>query len=208
MSNSELSETDESIKSFGEQWTRFTDNLGYYGSAEVLKDIVGPLLNVDEIEHSRTLEIGSGTGRIVNMLLDLGVKHVIAVEPSDAFEVLVKNTKTRSSQVTYRRTMGDSLPMCEVDLIFSISVLHHIPEPEPVVKAAWEALRPSGKLVIWLYGQENNQLYILCVRALRVVSKILPDSLLSFFSNLLNILLSFYILLCRFFRLPLFSSAA
>ena len=33
------SEREQTIADFGEQWTRYTDNDGFYGSTELLKDI-------------------------------------------------------------------------------------------------------------------------------------------------------------------------
>ena len=59
---------DQSIRDFGDQWTRFTRNEGYYASRELLRDIVEPLLPVAAVEGARTADIGSGTGRIVRML--------------------------------------------------------------------------------------------------------------------------------------------
>ena len=84
--------TSQTIGDFGEQWTRYTDNPGYYGSTELLADIVEPLLPIGAIAGARVAEIGSGTGRIVNMMLDAGAAHVVALEPSDAMQVLRENT--------------------------------------------------------------------------------------------------------------------
>src|SRR5262245_47034433 len=67
------------IEEFGEQWSRFDDLGGAFGSVEVLRDLCGPLLSLGEIGGRQVVEIGSGNGRIVNMLLDAGAKHVYAV---------------------------------------------------------------------------------------------------------------------------------
>ena len=84
------------IRDFGQQWTRYQENAGYYGSLALFRDIVGPLVQPEELAGARVADVGSGTGRIVNMLLDAGVGSVIAVEPSAAFDVLVKNTADRA----------------------------------------------------------------------------------------------------------------
>jgi hypothetical protein len=57
------------IADFGDQWQRYTDNEGYYGDVDILEGTFGPLLKLEEIEGKRVAEIGSGTGRIVKMLL-------------------------------------------------------------------------------------------------------------------------------------------
>src|SRR5918912_4133526 len=88
------------IQDFGEQWTAFRDNPAYYGSTELLADLFGPLLSLADVKGVRAADIGSGTGRIVNMLLDAGAAHVHAVEPSAAMRVLKENTADRRDRVT------------------------------------------------------------------------------------------------------------
>ena len=65
----------QTILDFGEQWARYRDNEAYYASAGLLADIMEPLLPIADIKGKRVADIGSGTGRIVNMLLDAGAGH-------------------------------------------------------------------------------------------------------------------------------------
>lgn len=133
--------TSRTIDDFGEQWLAFRNNPGYYGSVDLLADIFGPSLPVSAIAGARVGEIGSGPGRIVNMLLDAGAAHAVAVEPSDAFAVLRENTAPRRDQVTCLHVPGEHLPSTmNLDFVVSIGVLHHIPNPLPVVAAAYDAL--------------------------------------------------------------------
>lgn len=151
----------KTIADFGDQWLSFRDNPGYYGSAGLLADIFGPLLGLDDVVGARIADIGSGTGRIVNMLLDAGAKHVYAVEPSAAMAVLRDNTAARAERVTCIEEVGERLlPGLDLDLIVSIGVLHHIPEPAAAARAAFAALRPGGRLLVWLYGREGNEAYL------------------------------------------------
>jgi SAM-dependent methyltransferase len=194
----------DTIRDFGVQWTAFRSNLGYYGSKELLEDILGPLLSLESIRGKQVADIGSGTGRIVNMLLDAGAAHVIAVEPSDAIVVLRENTVARRARITYVHATGDGLqPGLDLDLIVSIGVLHHIPEPNPVVKAAFSSLRPGGQFVVWLYGREGNEAYLRLVQPLRKITTQLPHSALVGLSFLLAAGLTAYIGLCRALPLPM-----
>src|ERR1700756_5500047 len=106
MTDSET-ERERTIRDFGEQWIRHQANTGYYASKELLADIVEPLLQVTEIEGRKVLEIGSGSGRIVGMLIEAGAAHIVAVEPSHAFDVLARNTDRYGSRVTRLRLRGD-----------------------------------------------------------------------------------------------------
>lgn len=102
--------TSRTIDDFGDQWTRYTGNDGYYGSAELLADMFGPLLSPEALRDKTILEIGSGTGRIVQMLLAAGAAHVTALEPSRAMDVLKKSTALFNQQITYLQCTGEELP--------------------------------------------------------------------------------------------------
>src|ERR1043165_1933689 len=101
---------DRSIADFGAQWTRYRDNEGWYGSLQLFRDIFGPVLSADEVAGCRVAEIGSGTGRIVNMLLEAGAAHVLAVEPSQAFDVLRANVRPYGRKVSLLKGPGEALP--------------------------------------------------------------------------------------------------
>ena len=192
------------IADFGDQWTRYTDNEGYYGSEELLKDILEPLVPIEGVHNKRVAEIGSGTGRIVRMLLNAGAAHVTAVEPSRAMEALKRNTEDLSHRISYVQTTGEGIPLGQMyDMVFSIGVLHHIPEPEGVVKAAFEALAPQGEFVVWLYGKEGNAVYLALVLPLRAVTSRLPHLLLEPLCRALNFALSAYVAAARVLPLPL-----
>jgi SAM-dependent methyltransferase len=196
--------TARTISDFGDQWTSYTDNPGYYGSVALLADLFGPLLDISAVKGARTADIGSGTGRIVSMLLAAGAERVYAVEPSRAFEVLKSNTAAQSARIEYLNVRGDQLPPgLGLDLVVSMGVLHHIPEPGPVAKAAFEALRPGGRMVVWLYGREGNENYLRFAEPLRAVTRRMPHFALSGLSSALNVALDAYIFTCRHVRLPM-----
>ncbi len=192
------------INDFGQQWLRFRDNSGYYGSVELLRDILEPLVTIGSLQNKHVADIGSGTGRIVNMLLDAGVASVVAVEPSDAFKVLVENTATRKEKITYLNTPGDGLASAQpLDYVFSIGVVHHIPEPRSTIQAAYRSLAPGGSMMVWLYGKEGNELYLALVLPLRALSRLVPDRALSACCYFLDLLLQPYIMLARILPVPM-----
>ncbi len=137
------------------------------------------------------------------MLLEAGAKHVIAVELSDAFEVLCRNILD-PEKVTCLKIMGDQLPAYgNLDYIFAIGVLHHIPDPKPVVEAAFKALRPGGHFFVWLYGKEGNTLYLALLKPLRILTKHLPHFVLAALVEIIYWPLAFYIKFCHVLPLPL-----
>jgi SAM-dependent methyltransferase len=192
----------KTIQDFGRQWTAYTDNSGFYGSVELLADMVAPFLAQTDFNGKRIADIGSGTGRIVAMLLQAGAMQVIAVEPSDAYAVLCHNAPA-GSRVVPLHGLGEELPAgLDLDLVVSIGVLHHIPKPDATVRAAYNALTPGGRLLVWLYAREGNQLYLALVLPLRRLTRWLPKWAIAALSHVLNALLDVYILACRALPLP------
>jgi SAM-dependent methyltransferase len=195
---------ERTVADFGEQWTRYTDNSGWYGSLDLFADVFGPLVDPRELAGCRVADVGSGTGRIVQMLLEAGAAHVTALEPSDAFPVLQANTARWGERSLCLRLPGDALPPdAAVDWVFSIGVLHHVPDPAPIVRAAFRALRPGGRIAVWLYGREGNGPYLAVVEPLRAATTRLPHPALAAVSAVLTVVLSAYVAACRVLPLPL-----
>lgn len=196
--------TAKTIDDFGAQWTTYTENSGYYASTEMFEDIAAGTISMSEIRGCKAADIGSGTGRIVAMLLGAGAAHVTAIEPSAAMYVLKENLHKDHDKIAFMQERGEAVgKLNNLDLVTSIGVLHHIPEPMPVVAEAYKALRPGGKILVWLYAKEGNEAYLSFALPLRQITKRLPDFLLKIICHTLNIFLDAYILLCRILPLPM-----
>jgi SAM-dependent methyltransferase len=192
------------IDDFGDQWTRYVTNEGHYGSLEMFRDILGPLWSPESFRGRRALDVGSGTGRIVDMLVAAGVASVVAVEPSRAHEVLVTNVARHGTKIVCLKKRGDEVPSdLDVDLATSIGVIHHIPDPAPVMQAIHRALRPGGELFVWVYGREGNSSYLRVVEPLRVITRRLPHPLLAGLCHLLNGVLGGAIATARHVPMPM-----
>jgi len=193
------------IFDFGEQWTHNPDNKGYYGSLELFDDFFQPFITRKDINGKQIGDIGSGTGRIVHMLLEAGASHVWAVEPSpDAFKILTRNLHAQVNRVSCLNSTGENLNLQEkLDMVFSVGVLHHIPDPRPTMRAAYNALKPGGKIAIWIYSKEVNSLFLQMLKTLRYLTVKLPHHWLSPLCYVLEYPLKYYIRLCRLFPLPL-----
>jgi SAM-dependent methyltransferase len=195
---------ERTIQDFGEQWTAYPDNTGYYGSSSLFEDLWGPLAEGINVSGQRVADIGAGTGRFVNVFLDAAARHVLAIEPSDAMDVLKANTANRVERITYLQTTGDHIPPDgSLDYVFAIGVLHHIPDPLPVVVAARSALKPGAKFYAWVYGAEGNSMYVTALNAIRAVSTRVPHVLLVAIVWTLYWPLRLYIAAARIFPVPL-----
>jgi SAM-dependent methyltransferase len=199
-----LEEQAPTLRDFGEQWLHHGGNDGFYGSLELLRDALGPLLDLSELRDARVADVGSGTGRIVRMLMAAGAAHVLALEPSRGVEILRRNTEEFGARVQVLEATGEALPPdLELDFVTAIGVLPFVPDPEPLLRAAHAALRPGGRVVLWLYAAEQSGVTRTLVAALRRVTTRLPHRALAALCAVLDRLLDPYIFLCRFLPLPL-----
>ena len=183
---------ERTIRDFGDQWAHHGANDGFYGSLELLVDMLGPLLDVAELRGARIADVGSGAGRIVRMLLAAGAEHVIGVEPSRGVDALAANTAEFGDRVEIVHGPGEALPPGRgLDYVFSIGVIQFIPDPSPVLRTMREprcgqgAGRSSG-----CTRPRATAFYLALLRALRSFTTRLPHPLLSALCSALTLALS------------------
>lgn len=190
------------IEDFGQQWNLFPDNIGYYCSMEVLKDLLNPLLSTENLRNKNIADVGAGTGRYTLLFQQAGARKILALEPSSAFEILKKNTSDLRN-IQCLQADAVNIPNCKFDLIFCIGVLQFIYDPCPALRAMGRVLGPEGRLFLWVYGKENNRLYLLLLSFFRWIAGKLSYSKLKRMCFFLEIPTRLYVFLCRHINLPL-----
>ena len=181
-----MDKSKKTIDDFGGQWNihgQLPDD--FWTSNEMLLDYLCELVNPREFEGQRVAEIGSGSGRIIRMLAAYKPEKLVAVEPSPSIQVLINNTRDLEN-FEIQNVKGDQFELSDFDTILSLGVIHHIPDPEPVVRNIYKSLRKGGKFIVWVYGIEGNQLYYFIYKYLSKVTKKMPDPLLNILSDFLQ----------------------
>ena len=87
----------DSISDFGKQFKYHGKIDDYWGSLEMLKDIVKPF-DLNLVKNKIICEIGVGSGRILKNLIKLSPKKIYAIDPSDAIEIAKNGVKLSRSQ--------------------------------------------------------------------------------------------------------------
>lgn len=194
----------KTIADSAEQWLQYSDNTGYWASLDCLRDIFGPVYDVESLTGCSVAEIGSDAGRIVNMLLDAGAAKVVAIESSRSFPLLCKNVRRRSNRVIAVHAEGEAIrEYTDLDFICSIGALNHLTDPDRIVRACVSALKPGGKVLIWLYGHEGNEFYLALSTPLRSLATKLPNWGLELLTLSLIPFLVAYKNLCKILPLPM-----
>jgi ubiquinone/menaquinone biosynthesis C-methylase UbiE len=143
------------VESFGQEWTKFSsfsseeiDKIGkeYFGIAEEYLTM-----------KSTVLDIGCGTGRWTRYVAPK-VSFVEAIDPSDAV-ISAAHLLKDLSNLRITKCSIDSIPFDErsFDLVFSLGVLHHIPDTMDAMRKAASFVKKDGQLLVYLYYALDNR---------------------------------------------------
>ena len=194
------------IRDFGEQW-EIHGNLreDYWTSGAMLVDYFAGIFEPNSIKDKVVLEVGSGSGRILRMLSRFNPRELIGVEPSKGFNRTIQNTSDLKN-LTILNVTGAEFKVTNVDIIFSLGVIHHIKNPEDTLVNIYESLKPGGQFVCWVYGMENNRTYVLIRKLISPLTRLMSDKYLDKFCEVLqSIIVKYGKLSAKYFssRLPI-----
>ena len=170
----------KTVSAFGWQWQHFVEMHPEF-EAQFL-DWVHPI----EREFFRgklVLDAGCGIGRHAYYAATYGASEVVALDLSGAVETAARNL---AGFQNVHVVQGDLLrpPFRTAaqgggfDLVYSIGVLHHLPDPYEGFRALLEYVSPGGTIAVWVYGYENNGFVRNVVEPVRRVSTRLPPPVL------------------------------
>lgn len=127
------------------------------------------------------LDAGCGMGRHSIISQHLGAEEVIGVDLGSSVFPAYENTK-KYTNIHIIQADIYNLPFKEelFNFIYSIGVIHHLPDPKKGVENLLKYLKPKGRIHIWIYGRENNGWIIYFINPIRkyITSKISPNLLL------------------------------
>lgn len=143
------------VDSFGEEWQKF-DSF----SEQEINQIGDNYFDVVKEEYyagKRVLDVGCGTGRWTKYVAQKAA-FVDAVDPSDAvFSAAVLLANVPNTRIS--RASVDNLPFQHetFDFVFSLGVLHHIPDTESAMLRCVEKLKKGGYFLVYLYYNLDNR---------------------------------------------------
>jgi 2-polyprenyl-3-methyl-5-hydroxy-6-metoxy-1,4-benzoquinol methylase/uncharacterized protein YbaR (Trm112 family) len=169
---------DEQVKtalSFGFEWTRFPEMYEEWNQSFL--DYMQPH-GPEFFRGRKVLDAGCGNGRFAYYAAKYGAE-VWAIDLGPAVEVARRNTETAGVvQVVQADLHRPPFALESFDFIYSIGVLHHLPDPEAAFQSLLRYLKPGGNIQIYLYwspeGQPIKRALLAIVSALRKVTTRLP----------------------------------
>jgi len=140
----------ETVKGFGQEWSTFTQERM---SDEERKELFAKFFCLIDWSRKpqRALDMGCGSGRWDVLAAPLVGELVAADASPDALEVARRNV--RAPNVSFVTATPDTLPFPDehFDFIFSLGVLHHVPDTEGAIHSLSRKLCSGGTLLLYLY---------------------------------------------------------
>jgi ubiquinone/menaquinone biosynthesis C-methylase UbiE len=166
----------QTAESFAYEWQHFGALRDEW--SKNFRDYIRPH-SPEQLRGKLILDVGAGSGRHSFHAREHGAR-VVAVDLSASIDVARRNLP---ADVLTIQTDAEDLPFDpdSFDLVMSIGVLHHLPDPGRALRAITRFVRPGGYLQVYLYWVPQwrwHRRVLRLVSAARKVTVRLPHRLL------------------------------
>lgn len=140
--------TEQTITSFGRQWTTFNvqrpeEDIAYFRSKTGIEPAT--------LKGQLVLDAGCGGGRY-SRIAGEAKATVIGIDMSEAVEMAAeKTTDLANVHIVQADVFNLPIRSWQFDFIFSIGVLHHTPDTKAALSKLIPLLNETGSIAIWLY---------------------------------------------------------
>jgi SAM-dependent methyltransferase len=164
------------VSSFGEEWNRFDS----FSDTELEESGRQYFDGIDELmlnQDSLVMDVGCGSGRWSRYISDRA-GFIEAVDPSEAVLAAVRLTADKSN-IRVTQAGVDNLPFDDetFDFVFSLGVLHHVPDTAEAIKKCVKKVKTGGHFLIYLYYDLDNRgsIYRLLFRVVNVLRRLISS---------------------------------
>ena len=163
-SNLTDSTIDLNRKNFADEWTYFTSTIDKNLAKDELDSYFHDFVSYKDLNNKVVLDGGCGGGRFCYVVAsESNAKEIIGIDLSNAVLTAFNNTK-HFPNVNIIQADITKLPFKRdfktFDFIYSVGVIHHLPNPQEGFSSLVNHLKENGKILAWVYGKEGNGLYI------------------------------------------------
>jgi ubiquinone/menaquinone biosynthesis C-methylase UbiE len=141
---------------FGYSWTHYHRPNPY--SEDVWREWIEPM-TPEDLAGKRVLDAGCGLGGGAEYADKWGAAEVVGADLSEAIFAAQERVGDRAAFVQ-ADLFQLPFPERSFDVVYSIGVLHHTPDPAGAFGSIARMVRPGGLVCAWVYGRENNGWYI------------------------------------------------
>ena len=133
-----------------EQWQLVEDNEFF-----LFRDWIIPN-TIEDFSGKDVLEAGCGGGQHTSFVAPVA-KSLTSVDLNT-----VEIARKRNSRFDNIKFVESDIAVMDLgqqfDIVFSIGVVHHTDNPDATVLNLYRHVKPGGKLILWIYSAEGNEL--------------------------------------------------
>jgi SAM-dependent methyltransferase len=135
-------------------------------------------------KDKKVLDAGCGMGRNSFWSLSWGASRVVSFDfDQRSVEAAKKNLDQFDNSEILFKSVYELDWHEEFDLAFSIGVIHHLKDPKLAIKNLFRAVKPGGRLLIWVYSYHGNEWIVKFVNPIRkAITSKLPVRLVHWLS--------------------------
>lgn len=177
-----------SVNSFGYEWNNFS-----YGKKSWPEDIVNPIVgNLKYFRNKVVIDCGAGSGSQSLWMAKAGAKFVFSIELSDrSIPIIKKITNKFKSKIFVIQADIEHLPIkiksIKIDVAYCINVIQHTKNPTTATQEITSLLNPHSDFIFNIYLEKGRTNFISLLNFLRKFTRIVPHSLLKYFSYLITL---------------------
>ena len=145
----------KTVDSFGNEWNRFKE----FDKDELTKigDDYFDVVDLSSLSGKVCLDVGCGSGRWAKYLAPY-VKFIEAMDPSSSvFSAATFLSGERNVRITQAGVNAIPFPDNSFDFVYSLGVLHHLPDTELAIQHCFEKTKPGGWFLLYLYYNLDNR---------------------------------------------------
>lgn len=146
------------VKSFGDEWSRFDQSLLSDDEALAIFNEYFSLFPWMELPAGVSgYDMGCGSGRWAKFVAPK-VGHLHCIDPSIALET-ARKAMSGYSNVSFHSASVDEKPLQanSQDFGYSLGVLHHVPDTAAAIRSCVEMLKPGAPFLVYLYYAFDNR---------------------------------------------------
>ncbi|WP_372400714.1 class I SAM-dependent methyltransferase (plasmid) [Azospirillum sp. HJ39] len=139
---------------FGYEWGRYAELKSIY--EEQFRRWT-PFMTPEDWRGRSFVDVGCGMGRNSHWPMSYGAAGGLAIDIDERSLASARATLAPHPTMEVRRQSAYELGEVErFDLAFSIGVIHHLAHPGIALANMVRAVKPGGRVMVWVYGRENN----------------------------------------------------
>jgi len=147
------------VSSFGSEWSTYDQHALDDREASRIFENYFSLVPKSLINESAiVVDVGCGSGRWARQLVE-SVGRLILVDPAPAALEVARTALSGRANCDFRcESVGSiGLPSNSADFVYSLGVLHHIPDTQSGIDECVRLLKPGGAFLVYLYYKMENR---------------------------------------------------